>query len=262
MTIGKRMVAEADPSILALNVLPYYRVSTPRQSEAQLSIPDQRRQVEAWAASRGHKIVAEFVEPGATATEDRRPEFQRMIDRACDGSRSVDAIVVHSYSRFFREAFEQEFYIRKLGKHEVRLISITQPLGDETDPAQAMMRKVIALFDEYQSKENAKHVLRSMKENARQGFWNGSRPPFGYSAVEVDRRGIRIKKKLTIDLVEAEEERLFFKLFLQGHAGSGPMGVKAVTNWLNENGHRTRAGARWLSDSFARQPRSIHKSMS
>jgi len=29
---------------------------------------------------------------------------------------------------------------------------------------------VIALFDEYQSKENAKHVIRSMKENARQGF--------------------------------------------------------------------------------------------
>ena len=30
-----------------------------------------------------------------------------------------------------------------------------------------MMRQVIALIDEYQSKENAKHVLRAMKENAR-----------------------------------------------------------------------------------------------
>ena len=33
---------------------------------------------------------------------------------------------------------------------------------------QAMMRKVVALFDEYSSRENAKHVLRAMKENARQ----------------------------------------------------------------------------------------------
>ena len=59
-------------------------------------------------------------------------------------------------------------YIRQLAKHGVRLVSITQELGD--DPSQAMMRQVIALFDEYQSRENAKHVLRAMKENARQGF--------------------------------------------------------------------------------------------
>src|SRR5580700_5067236 len=37
------------------------------------------------------------------------------------------------------------------------------------------MRKLIALFNEYESKENAMHVFRSMKENARQGFWNGQR---------------------------------------------------------------------------------------
>jgi DNA invertase Pin-like site-specific DNA recombinase len=51
-----------------------------------------------------------------------------------------------------------EFYVRKLTKHGVKLVSITQELGD--DPAQVMMRQVIALFDEYQSKENAKHVLQ------------------------------------------------------------------------------------------------------
>jgi site-specific DNA recombinase len=107
-----------------------------------------------------------------------------MIERACDGERAFDLIVVHSYSRFFREAFEQEFYLRKLAKHGVRVVSITQPVGDETEPVHAMMRKVIALFDEYQSKENAKHVIRSMKENARQGFWNGATPPLGYKLIE------------------------------------------------------------------------------
>jgi len=48
------------------------------------------------------------------------PAFQQMIERACDGSHSFDRIIVHSYSRFFREAFEQEFYLRKLAKHGVR----------------------------------------------------------------------------------------------------------------------------------------------
>src|SRR5262249_46565750 len=153
-----------------------------------------------------------------------------------------ELILVHSYSRFFREAFEQEFYLRKLAKHGVRVVSITQPVGDESEPVQAMMRKVIALFDEYQSKENAKHVIRSMKENARQGFWNGATAPLGYKLVEAEMRGTKIKKKLDIDPVEAETVRLIFRLYLYGDGTSGALGVKEIVKWLNRNGYRTRRG--------------------
>ena len=153
-----------------------------------------------------------------------------MIESACDGEHAFGLIVVHSYSRFFREAFEQEFYLRRLAKHGVRVVSISQPVGDESEPVQAMMRKVIALFDEYQSKENAKHVIRSMKENARQGFWNGAAPPLGYKLIEAEKRGTKIKKKLAIDPVEAETARLIFKLYLNGDGTSGALGVKEVVN--------------------------------
>lgn len=94
-----------------------------------------------------------------------------------------------------------------------------------------MMRQVIALFDEYQSKENAKHVLRAMKENTRQGYWNGSQPPLGYKVVEAERRGARTKKKLAVDPVEAETVRLVFQ--------------KAIAVWLNKHGYRTRTGGLW-----------------
>jgi DNA invertase Pin-like site-specific DNA recombinase len=62
-----------------------------------------------------------------------------------------------------------------------------------------MMRQIMTLFDEYQSKENGKHTLRAMKENARQGFWNGALPPIGYRIVASEQRGAKIKKKLEID---------------------------------------------------------------
>ncbi len=82
-------------------------------------------------------------------------------------------------------------------------MSITQELGD--DPMSNMIRQIMALFVEYQSKENAKHTLRAMKENARQGFWNGSLPPIGYRIVEAtEQRGHRIKKTLKIDPIQAE----------------------------------------------------------
>jgi site-specific DNA recombinase len=231
-----------EESRAALRAVLYMRVSTGRQAEHDLSIPDQRSQLKAWCRANGHHVVAEYVEAGASAGDDRRPCFQQMIERACDGEHAFDVIVVHSYSRFFREAFEQEFYLRKLAKHGVRVVSITQPVGDETEPVHAMMRKVIALFDEYQSKENAKHVIRSMKENARQGFWNGATPPLGYKVIEAEKRGAKIKKKLAVDPVEAETVRLIFKLYLLGDGSSGALGVKEIVKWLNGRGYRTRRG--------------------
>ena len=105
-------------------------------------------------------------------------------------------------SRFFRDHFELEFYVRKLAKNGIRLVSITQEMDD--DPMHVMMRQIMALFDEYQSKENAKHVLRALKENARQGFWNGTLPPIGYRVVAAEQRGGKVKKKLEIDPLHAQ----------------------------------------------------------
>ena len=222
----------------------YLRVSTGRQADNDLSIPDQRTQARAYCASRGWEIVADYVEPGVSATDDRRPEFQRMIDAATTKPPAFDVIVVHSFSRFFRDQFQLEFYVRRLAKSGVRLVSITQELGD--DPMSNMIRQIMALFDEYQSKENAKHTLRAMKENARQGFWNGSLPPIGYRIVEAaEQHGHRTKKILEIDPIQAETVRLIFRLAREGDGVSGPMGVKSITKHLNAAGVRTRDGGRW-----------------
>lgn len=100
----------------------------------------------------------------------------------------------------------------------------------------------------YQSRENAKHVLRAMKENARQGFYNGSRVPLGYAVEDVEKRGHRTKKRLVVDPVEAETVRLIFKLYLEGDEGRGPLGIKEIVKTLNARGVRTRLGARFLTN--------------
>jgi site-specific DNA recombinase len=103
----------------------------------------------------------------------------------------------------------------------------------------------MALFDEYQSKENAKHTLRAMKENARQGFWNGSLPPIGYRIVAGEQRGQKTKKTLEIDPFQAETVRLIFRLAREGDGDSGALGVKSIAAHLNTRGIRTRDGGRW-----------------
>lgn len=89
------------------------RVSTGRQAESDLSIPDQRRQIAAYYVAKGWDVAAEFVEPGNTATDDRRPAFQAMIDAALVKPPTFTVIVVHAFSRFFRDQFQFEFYVRK-----------------------------------------------------------------------------------------------------------------------------------------------------
>lgn len=221
----------------------YLRVSTARQAEHDVSIPDQRKQGEAWCEARGYKLIETYVEAGASATNDRRPEFQRMIEAGISKPAPFDVVVVHSFSRFFRDHFELEFYVRKLAKNGIKLVSITQEMGD--DPMHVMMRQIMALFDEYQSKENAKHVLRAMNENARQGFWNGALPPIGYRIVAAEQRGSKTKKKLEIDPLQADTVRLIYQLFLKGDGRSGPLGVKAISCHLNERHIFTRDGGRW-----------------
>jgi len=49
----------------------YARVSTGRQAENELSTPDQLRQMRQWAERNNHIIVKEYIEPGATATDDK-----------------------------------------------------------------------------------------------------------------------------------------------------------------------------------------------
>ena len=66
--------------------------------------------------------MADYVEPGVSATDDKRPEFQRMIDAATTKPPTFDVIVVHSFSRFFRDQFQLEFYVRRLAKNGVRLV--------------------------------------------------------------------------------------------------------------------------------------------
>lgn len=221
----------------------YLRVSTGRQAESDLSIPDQGRQLRAYCQAKGWPVAEEFVEPGNTATDDRRPAFQQMIDAATTKPPPFHVVLVHSFSRFFRDQFLFEFYARMLARNGVRIVSITQEVGD--DPMGVMVRQMMNLFDEYQSRENAKHTLRAMKENARQGFWNGSHPPIGYRVVAAEQRGDRIKKKLEIDPVGAETVRRIYRLALHGVDSSGPMGLKSIATYLNDNCIFTAGGGRW-----------------
>ena len=225
---------------MSKRVAVYARVSTTRQAENDISIPDQLAQARCYCTRRNWYVAREFVDAGASARDDKRPELRRMMEAACVDPSPFDIILVHSQSRFFRDTAGYVVFKRRLQKHGIALLSITQDFGE--GPSADFAETIIAASDAFNSAENAKHVTRTMLENARQGFWNGSRPPFGYRTVEVEKRGQRSKKHLEIEVREAAIVRQIFQLFREGDGANGPMGVKAIVSWLNHRGFRNANG--------------------
>ncbi len=163
-----------------------------------------------------------------------------MVARATDGTRSVDAILVYSFSRAFRNQFEQELTVRALRKHKVELVSFAEPLTN--DASGDLFRKFIGIVNEFQSAETARATTRTMKENARRGYSNRGVIPFGYKSVDADVIGHKQKKKLAVEAVEAEIVMRAFDLARNGDGESGPLGTKKIAIWLNERGFRSRSG--------------------
>ena len=224
----------------------YLRVSTARQAEHDVSIPDQKRQGEAYCASRGYQLIETYVEPGASATNDRRPEFQRMIEAGTSKPAPFDIVIVQA-SRA-SSAITSSWSSTSASSRRMASGSSRSPRNGRRSDARhdaadhGAVRRV-------PSKENAKHVLRALKENARQGFWNGSLPPIGYRVVAAEQRGAKVKKKLEIDPLHADTVRLIYRLALEGD-GMNSIGVKNITAYLNQRRIFTRDGGRWASDRF------------
>lgn len=115
-----------------MRVAIYRRVSSKRQATRGASLEAQEDACRAYAASRGWRVVADYLEAGRSAyAEDlrRRPQFQAMI--AAAGRREFDAVLVYELSRFGRrrKAFAVGEDLERLG---VRLVSVTEAFDVDT----------------------------------------------------------------------------------------------------------------------------------
>jgi len=198
----------------------YLRVSTGKQAEKDISIPDQRAQLRAHCKNNAYIVVGEYKD-AKSGRDDNRPGFLRMLDDIKRGGLGCDIILVHSYSRFFRDEALSEIEMRSLANRGVRVVSLTQKTGDTIEGR--LTRRLLGLFDEYSSQETSKHVKRSQAFNAHEGYWNGGTTPYGYQVVSAESHGNSDRKVLAVEETEAADVRLMFDLALYGDGQSGPL---------------------------------------
>ena len=223
------------------NLVLYARVSTERQFSKDLSIPDQLRQMRNYCELNGYGIAAEYVEEGRTATNDHRPVLQQMINRVMTGDEGICGILVHSFSRLFRNVTDMAIYLKKLKKKGVRLISVTQDVDDS--PMGRFVTFFYGLADEMYSAINSTNVKRTRRENARRGFFNGAIPPFGYKIEQTKTIGHTGNRRV---LVLNDDEAMVVKEIYNLYEGVGveePMGMKKLVTHLNT--YSLYRGVKW-----------------
>jgi len=206
-----------------INAVMYVRFSSDNQRDE--SIDGQIRAIKEYANKNGYNIVGIYADRAKTATTDKRPEFQRMLEDSSKGHFSV--VIVHKLDRFARDKYDSAIYKRKLKINGVRVISVLESLDDS--PESVILESVLEGMAEYYSKNLAREVMKGMKENAYQCKHTGGTPPLGYD-VDPD------TKNYVINEYEAQAIRLIFSKYLEGY------GYKKIIALLNEQGYKTKKG--------------------
>ena len=185
------------------------RVSTDMQEERGLSLPEQLKQIQEYAAKLDIEIVDEFHEAAsAYKTRAKRPEFERMLARARE-DREVSLILVHDLSRFSRNSIDAQTLIRDLRRYGVEVLSLSDPVIDRESVAGVYMEAITFAKNEAYSREVAFHTRKGCKANVQtrdpETGWcykNGGQPLWGYRAERLirgeEKRGRPIIKSIWV----------------------------------------------------------------
>ena len=201
----------------------YARYSSDNQREE--SIEGQLRDCKAFAEKNGIHILGTYIDRALSAKTDNRPDFQRMIK---DSGRGLfDVVIVWKLDRFARNRYDAAYYKNQLKKNKVKVISATETISDS--PEGILMEAMLEGYAEYYSAELAQKVARGMTDNALKCRYNGGQLTIGY--VIDSERHFQIDPALAPIIAEA------FERYANGDT------MKAVTDFLNESGVRSKNGA-------------------
>src|ERR1035441_2118692 len=195
--IGASKVESSLPSQTPEKAFAWARVSTGKQEERGLSIPEQFRGIDEFAGNRRLEIVDRFHEAtSAFRHQERRHVFHRMLARARAGEVSV--IIVHDFSRFGRKSDETKALIHKLRSEGIRVLSATEQEFDPETSTGVYMEAFTFAKNEAYSIDVAFHTRKGCRANvqtrgAETGwcFKNGGQPLFGYRAERLQRGEVK-----------------------------------------------------------------------
>lgn len=219
----------------------YARVSTEEQAEHGYSIDAQLDTLRKFCQQYGKVVVDEYVDRGVSGKEmTKRHELKRLLKDADD--KKLDEILVWKLNRLSRKTKDLLEIVDRLSRNNVCFRSYSENFENET-PAGRLTFQMLGVIGEFERNTIVENVKMGMKQRARTGKWNGG-AALGYRSVEIDEPA-RKGKATVLEIVpeEAITVRKIFNLYASGR------GFRSIANELNHEGHRTKKGNTFGTDS-------------
>ena len=224
------MLLVAD-KLRTLKVAIYIRVSTHYQIDKD-SLQVQRRELIAYAQMvLGIQDFVIFEDPGYSAKNTDRPDYQKMMDRLRTGEFSH--LLVWKIDRISRNLLDFANMYQELKNLGVTFVSKNEQFDTSSAIGEAML-KIILIFAELERNITSERVTAVMLSRAENGQWNGGRIPYGY---DFDKK----EKVFSLNPIENKIYNLILDLYEQYQS------VLYVTRYLNDQGFRTRSGKEWTT---------------
>jgi DNA invertase Pin-like site-specific DNA recombinase len=216
-----------------MRVVGYARVSTGKQVEKGVSLPDQDRGIRAWCKAGRHTLVAVCTDEGIsggkdTAERDGLAEALRMIR---DGE--ADALVVKNLDRFARALTVQEATLAMIWRLDARVFVYEngEVLPDDPDdPMRTAMRQMMGVFAELERRVIAKRMRDGRRTKVERGGFAYGSPAYGQRAEDRE-------------LVADDQEQAGIDRISTLHADG--KSLREIANALNAEGIRPKRASTW-----------------
>ncbi len=210
----------------------YTRLSNERKEqwrEKSSSIETQILCCKEYALKENIKVLNTYTDYEYSGTNFERPGFQEMMRDIKE--RKINCIIIRDLSRLGREYLEMGRLIDKVFPFlGVRFISVDDKVDTvkDLDFKKSFEVTLKNIVNDMYAKDISVKIKTSKHNRARNGYFIGSVPPFGYSVVKL-KEGQKLEVDENVSFIVKE----IFKLSLEGKSQYD------VTKYLNKKGYTT-----------------------
>ena len=212
------------------NAVIYARYSSYNQTE--MSIEGQIAECRRYAEKHDLLIIQEYIDRAQSATTDKRPNFQRMIEDSSYGT--FEVILVYQFDRFARNLNDAGYYRKILADNGVSVISAMENIP--TDSSGIITLGMIDAINQWYSAQLSEKSRRGLRQRAELLKYNGGNLTYGFA---VDENGYYILDEATAPIVREIFER----------TAAGEKGTEIAKD-LNARGIKTARGKAFGKNSF------------
>ena len=240
--IQKRRAAENSIEALQLkkSAAIYLRVSSEMQVDG-FSIEAQKIACLKYAAEQGYDVTDAhiYIDEAFSAKNEDRPEFKRLMVAAHSSEFSL--IIIHKMDRFERNFRAMTNTLEDLANIGVRVFSIHENL----ELANTLTVNLFGIINEHYIQNLSWETAKGKHQAAKEGYFIGSRVPFGYRKWKLGDSPEIDKRMLIVDEKEAAALRHCFEMY-----STGSCSFSNLADYLNESGFVSRSGRAFRDDTL------------